>query len=174
LKLDQLFVGTTLDDPPVLEHDNFVAIAYRTEPMRDNDAGAAPAPQVVVDGLFGDRIQCGRGLVHHKNGGIGDEGPCYLDTLTLASAEVGATFIDVAIIVPWARGEIVMDQGIPRRRKQVTIINGGIPKGQIVSRAALEKEDVLVDIGNGVCEFPRRNIRQLPLIESDFARPRLV
>jgi len=46
--------------------------------------------EVVIDGLLGDWIECGGGLVHHQNRGIGDKRSGYLDTLTLTAAEIAA------------------------------------------------------------------------------------
>src|ERR1700704_7171491 len=70
LQRDELFVGATFDYPPTLQHNDLVAIAYRAKSMRDDDAGTAPPPEVVIDGLLGDWIERGRGPVLHQNKGM--------------------------------------------------------------------------------------------------------
>src|SRR5262252_10781421 len=49
-------VGAALDDLAVLHHDDLVGVANRAEAVRDDDAGAAAAPQAVVDVQLGGRV----------------------------------------------------------------------------------------------------------------------
>ena len=53
---DQFFVGSPLYDFAPIQHDDLVAIAYRTEAMGDHKGGAYPAPEVVHNDFFGIRI----------------------------------------------------------------------------------------------------------------------
>ncbi len=59
-----------LHDPPVAHHEDLVTIANRAEPVGDDDAGASPAPEIVVNRLFDDRIQRRGGLVEDDHGRI--------------------------------------------------------------------------------------------------------
>ena len=92
-------MGAPLDDLALLQHDDLVAVADRAQAMGDDDAGAAAAPQIVVDDLFGDRIERAGRLVEHDHRGIGNQRPGDLDALALAAAEIGAAFVDVAVVV---------------------------------------------------------------------------
>jgi hypothetical protein len=56
----QLVMGVALDDLAFFEQDDLVAIADRTQAMRNDDAGAAPTPKIVVDLLFRIGIERGR------------------------------------------------------------------------------------------------------------------
>ena len=87
------------NDAAAFEHDDFVAIAYRAQAVGDDDAAAASAPQVVVDGFFGDRIKCSRRFIQDKDRGIANQSSGDFDALTLTAAEVRAAFIDVAVII---------------------------------------------------------------------------
>src|SRR6202000_156392 len=111
--------GATLDNPPTLQHNDLVAIAYRAEPMRDDDARATPPPEVVVDCLLSDRIEGGRGLVHHQNGRIGNQRSGNLDTLTLTPPEISPPLVDVAIVIARARRQVVVNLRILDRGDQV-------------------------------------------------------
>src|SRR6202162_6030101 len=51
---------------------------------------------------------------------------------------------------------------------------GGDPQGQVVARRALEQEDVLVDVGDRVCEHLRWYFRRVQSVDWEFAGPRLV
>src|SRR5260221_5842215 len=54
---EQLLMRPPLHDPPVAHHENLVTVANRAEPVGNDDAGASPAPEILVDRLFNDRIQ---------------------------------------------------------------------------------------------------------------------
>src|SRR5215467_3389469 len=81
----QLFMGSPFDDFSLAQHYDFIAIADRAQTMRNDDTRAAPTPQIVVDGLLGDRIEGGGGFVEHEHRRIRDERPGDLYSLTLAA-----------------------------------------------------------------------------------------
>ena len=167
-------MGSPFDDLALLQHDDLVAVADRAEAVRDDDAGAAAPPQIVIDDLFGDRIERAGRFVEHDQRGIGNQRPRDLDSLALAAAEIGAAFVDVAVVVSRPRRDVLVDRGVLQRLRKVGLGDGRVPQGQVFARRSLEQEDVLVDIGDRVCKHLRRNLRQAPSVDADFARPRLV
>ena len=50
-----------------LQYDNLIAIANGAQPMGDNQASAAPAPQTVIDCLFGVWIQSAGGFIENQD-----------------------------------------------------------------------------------------------------------
>ncbi len=78
----QLVVGASLDDPTEFEDDDLISIANGAEPMSDDDAGAPPAAEVVVDDLLGLGVERTRGLVENQHTGMAGERPGYFETLT--------------------------------------------------------------------------------------------
>ena len=109
------------NDAAAFEHDDFVAIADRAQAVGDDDAGAASAPQVVVDGFFGDRIKCSRRFVQDKDRGIANQSSGDFDALTLTTAEIRTAFIDVAVIIARSAREVLMNQRVLGRRQQVAL-----------------------------------------------------
>ena len=76
-------MGSPFDDPALLQHHDLVAVPDRAQPVSNDDAGAAAPPQIVVDDLFGDRIERAGRLVENDDGWIGNKRPRDLDSLTL-------------------------------------------------------------------------------------------
>src|ERR1041384_6097124 len=52
-----LFVGAALDDLAALHDDDFVRVANRTEPVRNDDRRAAAAPHALVDVHFAEGMR---------------------------------------------------------------------------------------------------------------------
>jgi hypothetical protein len=115
LKDDQLLMGSALDNFALLQHDDFVAVADRAQAVCDDDARATAPTQVVVDGFFGDWIERARRFIKDDDGGIGNQRPRNFYSLTLTPAEVGAAFIDVAVVVSGPRRDIFVNRRILQR-----------------------------------------------------------
>ena len=77
--------------------------------------------------LFGDRIERGGRLVEHEDRRIADQRARDLDALALAAAEIGAAFVDMAIVVAGPRRDVVVDGGVLQRlradRLSVTVVD---------------------------------------------------
>ena len=58
-------MSSALHYSSAFQHDNFVAIANGAEPMSHNQASAAPAPETVIDRLFGVRIESAGGFIEN-------------------------------------------------------------------------------------------------------------
>src|SRR4051794_10721825 len=54
---EQCLVHAALDDPAPFQHDDLVAVPDRAQSVGDDDAGAAPSAEVVVDPPLGHRIE---------------------------------------------------------------------------------------------------------------------
>ena len=101
-----------LDDLSPVEHDYLVAVADRTEPVRDYKAGAAATPEVVVYDALRRRVKRAGGLVEDQQRRVADERPGYLQALALAPAEVAASLIDLALVAAGPRRYVVVDAGV--------------------------------------------------------------
>src|SRR6202012_3361303 len=124
----------SLDDSALLQHDDLVTVADGAEAMRDDDAGAAPAAQIVVNRLFGNRVERSGRLIEHDNRRICYQRAGDFNSLTLAPAEIRSAFVDIAIVVSDARGDLLVNRSILEGLRDFRLGNGGIPQCQIVAR----------------------------------------
>ena len=123
----QGLVRAALHDLAALQHDDLVAVANGAEPVGDDQAGAAAAAQVVVDRLFGRRIERAGGFVEDENRGIVDERARDLEALPLTAAEVAAALFHVPGIAARACGDVVVDRGVARRANEIRLGNRSSP-----------------------------------------------
>ncbi len=107
-----------------------------------------------------------------RSDGFGDQSAGDLDPLALSAAEVRAALADQAVVVPGSRRDVVVNARVLQRLRYLRLADRRIPQREVVANRALEQEDVLVDIGDRVGEQLRRDLRQWPAVEADFARPR--
>src|SRR4051812_14856477 len=84
---EQLLMRPPPHDPPVAHDEDLVTVANRTEPVCNDDAGTSPAPEIVIDRLFDNRIQRRGGLVEDDHGRITCQRPRDLEPLSLAATE---------------------------------------------------------------------------------------
>ena len=80
--------------------------------MSNDDTGAAATSQVIINNLFGDRIERAGCLVENDDGWIGNKRPRDLDSLTLTAAEVRAGLVDIAVVVSSPRRDVLVDGGV--------------------------------------------------------------
>src|SRR4051812_26958564 len=69
----ELIMRAALHRQPLVEHDDLVAIAYRAQAMRHNDAGAAASPQTAIDQRLGRRIESAGRFVEHQDRRVVDQ-----------------------------------------------------------------------------------------------------
>src|SRR5262249_14387268 len=125
----QLLVPAAFCDLALLQYDDLVAITNGAQAVRDDDAGASATPQIVVDLLFNDRIECSRRLVEHDQRRIANQRPRNLDSLPLAAAEVRAALVHIAIVISRARVNLIVDRGILEPLRYIDVRYARIPEG---------------------------------------------
>ena len=64
---EQLRMGSLLDDPPLIEHEEKVGVRDGAEPVRDDDAGALEPGQLHLHRFFGDRVQRAGCLIEEED-----------------------------------------------------------------------------------------------------------
>jgi hypothetical protein len=55
-----------LDDTASVQDDDFIAVSNRTQPVRDNQAGASAATETVVDPTLGNGVEGTGGFVEDE------------------------------------------------------------------------------------------------------------
>src|SRR5664279_1539778 len=95
---EQVFVRATLHDATALEHDDFVGVADRAQPVSDDQAAATAAPEVGVDALLGLGIERARRFIEDDQRGLSGERSRDLEALALAAAEVSSALLHVAVV----------------------------------------------------------------------------
>jgi hypothetical protein len=75
---------------PVIQNDYFVRIAYRRKPVRDYDARAATAADVLVYNLLGDCIERACSFIHDYDSWVCGERAGNLKPLLLTAAKISS------------------------------------------------------------------------------------
>src|SRR5262245_9980479 len=96
-------------DLATVEHDDFVAVANCAQPMRNDDACAPTAPQIVVNLLFGIGIKRGGRLVEHQDRRIAHQCSSNFNALSLSATKIRAALRDVAIVIAEPSRDLVLD-----------------------------------------------------------------
>src|SRR5439155_5524636 len=120
-------------DPPVAHDEDLVTVANRTEPVCNDDAGTSPAPEIVIDRLFDNRIQPRGGLVEDGHGRITCQRPRDLEPLSLAATEIPAVLGHVAIVVAGPDGNLLVDLRILERPGHASFEHGIVPEREVVA-----------------------------------------
>src|ERR1700730_4941294 len=147
-----------LNDLPVFEDNNFVAITNGAQAMGHDQARATASAKVLIDELFGCGIQSAGRFVEDQEGGRINQGARDLESLPLTTREIGSSLGDIALNSALARGDDVGDGGIFTGLGDVDIRHGGVPHSQVVSHGALKHEDLLVNHSDRVVQEPRWNL----------------
>ena len=103
---------------PAAEHDDLVAVADGAQAVGDDQAGASPAPEVVVDDGLGLGVQRAGGLVEHQQARVADQRPGDLQALPLAAGEVPGPLGDDRVVTAPAAQQVAMDRGPQARLDQ--------------------------------------------------------
>src|SRR5438067_6737194 len=92
-------MGATLDDPAVFENENLAGIANGTQPVRNNECGAAGHErcQAFLDQSFAFAIKTGRRFIENENARICENRARNCDTLPLAAGEFDSPLADDCI-----------------------------------------------------------------------------
>src|SRR5690606_31936658 len=172
-RLAELLMRPALNDFAVLEHNDLVAIAYGTEPMRDDDAGTAPPAQIGHDRLLTEGIERAGRLVKHQNRRVASQSTGDLEPLTLASAEVAPVFLDLAVITTAPAHDHIVDHGVLGGLHHAFERHGIIPQGQILSNRAFEQHNLLIYHRKRTAQQTPRPLLRGPAVKKHVAFPRL-
>jgi len=100
VQLEELIVGTLLDDQTVAHHEDQVGISDRRKPVSDHER--CPSLHEIVEGLEDDafRLRVDRGcrLVQHENRSVADERTSDGHPLALASRELRTAFTEDRLV----------------------------------------------------------------------------
>src|SRR3546814_13591443 len=99
---EQFVMRAALDDAPLVERQNAVALADCGEAVRDDQHGAAGGDrlQLALDDLLALGIERRRRLVENQDERIGNQRAGDGEALALAAREVDAAIIDERVIAP--------------------------------------------------------------------------
>src|SRR5437868_4057702 len=101
--------------------------------MRDHDARATAAPQMLLDALLSERIECTRCFVEDQNSRLIRESTSNLQPLALSTAEICPAFLHIAPVTPGARGDLVMDECVLGGADHLGFGDRAIPQRKIVA-----------------------------------------
>ena len=93
-------MDTALDDPSLIQHENQVCIPHRSQPMRNDDAGASRerASQAAQDASLGMRVHRAESVIEDKDRWILRQGAGNGSSLLLTSREIDAPFADQRLV----------------------------------------------------------------------------
>src|SRR5262249_25382173 len=97
-----------------------------------------------------------------------------LEPLSLAAAEIHATFRQRAVIAAGPSGNIIMDAGLARCSHELVFRYGAVPQSEILPNRSFEQENVLIDQGDRVGQEVAWIIAPRLAIEQNFSGPRLI
>src|SRR6185436_16111225 len=105
----QRLMDSAFRDFAVIQYNDLVAVPNRAEPVGNDQTGATAAAKIVIDDLFGDRVQGAGGFIQNQQRRIADQRPSYLQALSLAAAEITACLCNVGAIPSRSRQDIIMN-----------------------------------------------------------------
>src|SRR5258707_3549300 len=172
--VDHFLMGAALDYPAGLQYNDLVAVADGTEPVRDNETGAAALAQLVINQPLDSRIQSAGCLVKYKNARPADQRPGNLQALALPSAEVSSTLFEQGILPPGPAVDVVVNRRVFGCLDQRAFFDRGVPESHVLANAPVKQKNVLVHEGNRVVEDGPGDFVPMPVVEENFSSPRLV
>ena len=96
----QFFMGSFFDDAAMVDDDDVVGIADRTQAMGDDDGRTAfhEAVQGGLDDFFAFRIEGRRRFIEDEDARVLEDGPGDGDTLALAAGQGAAAVADEGFV----------------------------------------------------------------------------
>src|SRR5450755_481298 len=85
--LEQFFMSAALDNLTAFQHQDLIGTSNRRKPMRDHErrAPASQLTQSVLNHGFTFAVQAGSCLIKDQQFGVGENGPCDGDALSLSA-----------------------------------------------------------------------------------------
>ena len=164
-----------LDDFAVMEHEDFVGVDNRAEPVGNGDRGAAAHElrDRPLDLRLDVRVDGAGGLVEDQQGRIGGHSTGKGQQLPLADAHPAPAFGQ--LVVP-ATGEPLDDPigAHPRRRRgERLVVDVGI-EPEVAGHVAREEKDVLLHVPDDRAEHIHREFPDIDAIYQNATALRLV
>ena len=157
-------MGALLHDPPVLDHDNAIAIGHGRKPVRNGKHG--PAGHDLVDGrlhhAFGLGVQRAGGLVENENGRIAHDRPCNGQPLSLASGQAHAALPDHRLVPLGQAADELVRVRSPRRLLDIRLRALPAPVGNVVRHGLVEQDRFLGHQPGQPPQRLQREIAQVP------------
>ena len=162
---------SALDDGALRENDNLIRIPHRAQPMGDDETGAAPPAEVIVDAGLGYGVEGRRGLVQDEDGRVARERARNLEALALSAAEVASAFFDQRVVLAEAGHDLGVDRGVTQGARDLVFLDGRVPQGHVLPHGALEESDILIDVGEHSGKMARGNFIHRAPVDGDLSGP---
>ena len=93
---DQFAMRSEIHDPPLVEHQNGVAVGQRGQPVRHDHHGppACHVREVGVDQRLALGIERASGLIQDQDARVVDQGASDRQPLALAAGQIGGALLD--------------------------------------------------------------------------------
>ena len=93
-------MGSPFFDGTVFQDYDFIGMHHRTDAVGDNNLGGMlQAAQGVLNQLFRFHVQCGSGVIQHKDRVFLGQRPCYADALFLPAGQPHTPFTDNRVVL---------------------------------------------------------------------------
>ena len=168
---EEFFVGTPLDDLPVVEYADKVGVFDGGEAVGDDDGGAV-AHEVVerfLDEFFGLGVEGGGGFVENHDGRILEDGTCDAEALALPAAEFAAAVADDGLVAVFGLEDEVV--GVGDTRSLFHLFGGGVldAESDVVVYGVVEEDGVLVYVAHEFTEVVEGEAADVGAVDEDGA-----
>ena len=167
-------VGAPLCHLPPFQHDDLICVPDGGQPVGYDQAGAAPAPDVLQAFLLGHGVDGAGGFVKDQQGRIGGQRPGDLQTLPLAAAEIQPAFRHDCFIAARQLHNILMDAGIHGGLYDIGSRHGFIEHTDVFPDRPGNLEYVLIYRGQGIHNHRPGDLPSFNSVKQDLAGPFLV
>ena len=145
VQAQQLLVIALLDDAPLIQHEDAVALAHRAQTVGDNEyaAALANARHIVLKQAFGFVVQSAGGFIEDQNTRFGGQRTGNGQALALAAGEVAALFADRGVVALGQFENKIVGAGQLSRGDHLVHGQRGIGQSDVLAHAAGKKHAVL-------------------------------
>src|SRR6266849_9657747 len=150
LRRNQLAGSSFLNNPAILQYDNFVRFFRERYAMRDEDDRAASerAGKRVGDAAFRNGVKRGGRLVHDENGRVAEKGACQGNALPFASGQRASALADDSVIAFGKRGNEGINGSIPSAGADFVQSGPRFSVGNVFAYGGAEEIGSLLDEGD--------------------------
>ena len=135
---------TTLHYFAVIKYKDFITVTDSAQPVRNNNAGTAAAPDIFIHMQLCNRVKRTRRFIQNQYPGIHSKRTGNFKPLALAAAEILSAFLYLAEIASLPGGNYIMDAGVFCRLYKYFFRDGRIPHSQIIPYSSFKQKYILV------------------------------